>query len=395
MLSARPDFLSRFGHDLRAPLSSLTSVLRLLGADAAPPEALRAVLARQALAASLQLQCQIDDAVALARLEAADAAPAVHALDLRAMVNDVLGDLLPVTQALEATLRVDPVDPSQAALPGAKAAPVLLRRVLESLGHQALRYAVRGHVCRLVLRADGATVQVRWHRFAPGRAPQALGPVFDPFEPSASGAVPAGLGLRLARDGLEAMGGRLTLESSADGADTDLLIELPALELAAPTAARQRPGSECAVTQRLAAPAMRMLLVEDDPLNRDLVQHYLRSRPGIELQMAATGEEGLAKVREWQPRLLVTDLHLPDMSGQTMMRRLAEECADWREQAQCVAFSADLPPLEPAQPGLPVQRELFDDAWQKSLTSTQFLAAIDRILMPGPNPTHPLALQSV
>jgi signal transduction histidine kinase len=75
LLSARPDFLSRFGHDLRAPLSSLNGVLRLLAADPAPPEALRGALARQALAASLQLQCQIDDAITLARLESAAEPP--------------------------------------------------------------------------------------------------------------------------------------------------------------------------------------------------------------------------------------------------------------------------------------------------------------------------------
>ena len=105
--------------------------------------------------------------------------------------------------------------------------------------------------------------------------------------------------------------------------------------------------------------------------------------------------QGLAKVRDWQPRLLVTDLHLPDMSGQALVQQLAHECADWRQGAQCVAFSADLPPIEPAHAGSPIQPDLFDDAWHKSLTPAQFLAAVDRILVAGPDRTHPLALQSV
>ena len=111
MLSARPDFLSRFGHDLRAPLSSLNSVLRLLAADVAPPESLRGALARQALAASLQLQCQIDDAITVARLESADMAPAVQAVDLRSLLHQVFADLVPVGQALEVTLYLDSADP--------------------------------------------------------------------------------------------------------------------------------------------------------------------------------------------------------------------------------------------------------------------------------------------
>lgn len=390
MLSARPDFLSRFGHDLRAPLSSLNGVLRLLATDPAPPEALRGALARQALAASLQLQCQIDDAIALARLESAVEPPALHAVDLRALLHQVFSDLAPVAQALDVALCVDAADPPGNEVVGALAAPALLGRLLESLGHQALRYAVRGHVSRVALRVDGPGLRLRWHGFAPGRAPEALGPVFEPFEPCASGAAPAGLGLRLARDGLRAMGGHLTLAPSTDGADTDLLLDLAVM---APANARCAPASSIGTVG--SAPMMRMLLVEDDPVNRSLVQHYLRSRPGIELQTAACGAEGLAKVREWQPRLLVTDLNLPDMSGQTLVRRLAEECGEWRQGACCVAFSADLPPLEPAPAGTPTQPDLFDDAWHKSLTSAQFLAAVDRILVSGTDRTHPLALQSV
>jgi len=390
LLSARPDFLSRFGHDLRAPLSSLNGVLRLLAADAAPPEALRGALARQALAASLQLQCQIDDAIALARLESAVEPPALRAVDLRALLHRVFSDLAPVAQALDVTLCVDAADPPGNEVVGALAAPALLGRLLESLGHQALRYAVRGHVSRVALRVDGPSLLLHWHGFAPGRAPEALGPVFEPFEPCASGAAPAGLGLRLARDGLRAMGGHLSLAPSTEGADTDLLLDLAVM---APANAQCAPASSVGTVG--SAPMMRMLLVEDDPVNRSLVQHYLRSRPGIELQTAASGAEGLAKVREWQPRLLVTDLNLPDMSGQTLVRRLAEECGEWRQGACCVAFSADLPPLDPAPAGTPSQPDLFDDAWHKSLTSAQFLAAVDRILVSGTDRTHPLALQSV
>ncbi len=390
LFSARPDFLSRFGHDLRAPLSSLNGVLRLLAADAAPPEPLRGALARQALAASLQLQCQIDDAISLARLESAAEAPALRAVDLRALLHQVFSDLAPVAQALEVTLSVEAADPPGSEVVGALAAPALLGRLLESLGHQALRYGVRGHVSRVGLRVDGASQRLRWHRFAPGRAPEALGPVFEPFEPCASGAAPSGLGLRLARDGLRVMGGQLTLVPSTDGADTDLLLELAVMS---PANAQRAPMASASPGG--AAPSMRMLLVEDDPVNRSLVQHYLRSRPGIELQTAASGAEGLAKVRDWQPRLLVTDLNLPDMSGQTLVRRLAEECGEWRQGARCVAFSADLPPLDPASEGTPAQPDLFDDAWHKSLTSAQFLAAVDRILVSGPDRTHPLALQSV
>jgi two-component system, cell cycle response regulator DivK len=64
-----------------------------------------------------------------------------------------------------------------------------------------------------------------------------------------------------------------------------------------------------------------ILLVEDDPNNRDLALKILRSR-GYAVTWAGTGVEALAQAREVHPDLILMDLSLPEMDGWEATRRL-------------------------------------------------------------------------
>jgi diguanylate cyclase len=67
-------------------------------------------------------------------------------------------------------------------------------------------------------------------------------------------------------------------------------------------------GSEASV------PAARILIVDDGPDNRELLQIMLRWE-GFATQMAGSGEEALASVAAQPPDLMLLDLGLPGMSG--------------------------------------------------------------------------------
>ncbi len=64
-----------------------------------------------------------------------------------------------------------------------------------------------------------------------------------------------------------------------------------------------------------------ILVVEDEPNIADLVDLYL-SRDGYRVLKKATGEEGLAAVRDQRPRLVVLDVGLPDIDGLEVCRRI-------------------------------------------------------------------------
>jgi CheY-like chemotaxis protein len=65
----------------------------------------------------------------------------------------------------------------------------------------------------------------------------------------------------------------------------------------------------------------RLLLVEDNELNRDLLKRRL-TRKGYEVITAVDGEEGIQKVREHKPDLVLLDLDLPKIDGWTAAKLL-------------------------------------------------------------------------
>ncbi len=70
----------------------------------------------------------------------------------------------------------------------------------------------------------------------------------------------------------------------------------------------------------------RILVVDDVPLNRDLVVSLLH-HAGHQSQEAGDGEEALAKVRDWHPDLVVCDILMPTMDGYAFVRHLREDPA--------------------------------------------------------------------
>jgi CheY-like chemotaxis protein len=65
----------------------------------------------------------------------------------------------------------------------------------------------------------------------------------------------------------------------------------------------------------------RILVVEDNELNRDVLQRRLTAK-GFEVRAAADGLQGLSDARSFSPDLILMDLGLPEIDGWECMRRL-------------------------------------------------------------------------
>jgi CheY-like chemotaxis protein len=105
-----------------------------------------------------------------------------------------------------------------------------------------------------------------------------------------------------------------------------------------------------------------------------LVQKLLQSRPWISLIHAPDGRAGLEAARTYRPDLVLLDLHLPDMPGHEVHRRLAADPV--LGGVPVVILSADATPVQ-------VQRALSGGAaayLTKPLDLRQVLQVIDRVL---------------
>jgi CheY-like chemotaxis protein len=151
--------------------------------------------------------------------------------------------------------------------------------------------------------------------------------LFTPFErlgAEETGVEGTGLGLALSRGFAEAMGGRLGVESEVDRGST-FWVELrtaapsPETELPPATEALSAIQPENAVTGTI-------LYIEDNSSNVRLVERLLRQRrPGVTLLTAGDGNAGFEMALEHRPHLIFLDLHLPDVPGDEVLRRLWED----------------------------------------------------------------------
>src|SRR5258706_13389180 len=67
--------------------------------------------------------------------------------------------------------------------------------------------------------------------------------------------------------------------------------------------------------------AERILVVDDEELNRDLLQQILE-REGNQVAIAANGQEALALLRQETFHVVLTDLKMPGMTGVEAIREL-------------------------------------------------------------------------
>lgn len=70
----------------------------------------------------------------------------------------------------------------------------------------------------------------------------------------------------------------------------------------------------------------RILLVEDNELNRDMLTRRLSKR-GFEVLQAMDGNEGVAKARQERPDLILMDMSLPGLDGWDASRQLKSDSA--------------------------------------------------------------------
>ena len=69
-------------------------------------------------------------------------------------------------------------------------------------------------------------------------------------------------------------------------------------------------------------PAKKILVVDDEPEVRMLMEHFLTGK-GYEVRLAENGRVGLAALDTFAPDLVLLDMHMPEMDGAETLRELA------------------------------------------------------------------------
>lgn len=71
----------------------------------------------------------------------------------------------------------------------------------------------------------------------------------------------------------------------------------------------------------------KLLYIEDEPVNVEVLRAMLVSHPGVQLIVASTGLDGVRKAQSELPDFVLLDMHLPDIGGLEVVRRLNGDIA--------------------------------------------------------------------
>jgi CheY-like chemotaxis protein len=267
----------------------------------------------------------INDVLDLSRIESGGVALLPAVVPLTVVVTEALAMMAPAAAAAGVTVQIDRSAPAAAdTATCVRADHLRLRQVLVNLLSNAIKYNRPGGSVTLRWPVDPAAGEARLqvHDTGIGLTTAQQAHLFEPFNRlgvERSGIEGTGIGLVITQRLLQLMGGRLLVESVV-GEGSCFTAALPLADTGEPAGANDalEPAGVPPAT-----PPYVVLYAEDNPVNVELVRQVLKMRPACRLEVAASGEQALRLAERERPDLMLIDMHLGDMSGLDLARRLA------------------------------------------------------------------------
>ena len=305
----RSQFLSHVSHELKTPLTSIKGFLQNLldGLTGPLNEKQHRYLSRM-LDNSNRLIRMIEDLLDRTKIQSGRLDLIPGEIDLGHCVADAVEQLRLLAQAKRQTLETD-VPP----------APLIvwadhdrLIQIVINLVQNAVKFTPEdGSITVTVRQESQVLAEVSVRDTGPGIPPEFLDQIFDPFfrvKQARSGIKGLGLGLSIVRTLVELQGGRIAARSEL-GRGAELYFTIPLL----PT--RALP---CGIAS---AEAPRILVVDDDPDIRQLLQDRLRAT-GYRVQLAVDGVRALEAVQAETFEGMILDIGSPALDGMEVLRKI-------------------------------------------------------------------------
>jgi PAS domain S-box-containing protein len=329
---AQSRFLASVSHEIRTPLNAVIGYSQILERQLRPRGVEREAL-RTIVQSSHHLLVLVEEVIDLAKIESGHIELSRGDFNLGALVSDLSFMFRHRCERKGLRLRVEGLGASPLWVHGDEGK---LRQVLINLLGNAIKFTEHGEVrLRVVPEGDDS---FRFEVIDTGIGIPAgdQGRIFQDFYRGARAAATegAGLGLAICRRLVGLMGGTLELNSSV-GWGSDFYFSLvlgPPLAVGASELRADRPR------MRLSAETPRRALVVDDlPVNRDILCHMLRA-VGCEALAVAGGAEALSELEGFAPDIVFLDVLMVPLDGVQTARALRETRAG--AKLKIVAYSA-------------------------------------------------------
>ncbi len=330
---AKSEFLANMSHELRTPLNGILGYAQILGRSKAIPE-------KEKHGVNIIHQCGshlltlINDVLDIAKIEARKLELVPSAIHLPSLVQGVveISQIRAQQKGIDFYYTPDPNLPS-----GVIADEKRLRQVLINLLGNAIKFTDQGSVTLQVKRLNSniepnSFIYLRFSVIDTGvgiseENIQKLFQAFQQVGDRSRQAEGTGLGLAISQQIVQLMGGEIKVESTLGvGSKFFFEIELP-LKVEWVQQQQSQAGNIVGAygnTPVLNGDQKQILVIDDRWENRAVITNLLEPI-GFVVRVAENGKEGLEKMRENHPDLIITDLAMPVMDGFEFLKELRND----------------------------------------------------------------------
>ena len=337
----KDEFLATLSHELRTPLTSLlgwSSVLREAKRD---EKVLNQGL--EAIDRNARVQAQlIDDLLDVSRIVSGKLNLDVRPLDISSVTRAAINVVRPAADAKGIALDYW----AQPGLGAISADSARLQQIMWNLLSNAVKFTPHGGKISVRLEQDGADARVTIKDTGQGIDPEFLPRVFDRFRQADSSTTRSfgglGLGLAIVRHLVELHGGTVSAHSDGVNKGATFSATFPLLADRSEPITVAHSGEHSVTIHSL--DGLRVLLVDDEPEARQIISTVITST-GAEVKACTSASEALAKLAEWKPDVILSDIAMPDEDGYSFInkvRSLPREKGGETPAAALTAYARDV-----------------------------------------------------
>ena len=331
-------FLANMSHEIRTPMNAILGFTELLLRDDSLSVQQRHYLTTVSRSGEHLLEL-LNDVLETSKIEAGQMRINSAPFDIRLML-DYLDSMF--RQKIEDKSLVFSVDADRLEYGHFVADQQKLRQIVINLLGNALKFTQAGRIdLRVWTEPCSGGEPTECYLFfevadtGMGIAAADQESIFQVFSQTREGAQigGTGLGLSISRSLARIMGGDIVVESEP-GKGSCFRVHICARAV---VAAKLRPMKKRVVGLVESGARRRILIVDDEILNREFLQSFLL-QIGFDVAEATDGDTALGLIASWQPDLVLMDVMMPGMDGNATTRKIREQ---WPE-LKVVGLSANV-----------------------------------------------------